>query len=255
MDHNLDLLKSGSHKQTQLFLNDLLDKEIYPTITRPTRICHNVATLIDNVFVSKNLHKFFESAILIEDISDHLPLLILLKQTKLICNKPIEFKTRKLNANNINLIKYKLYQVDWTKHLSSNSCSKNFDFFTAKVNEIMDSVSPLVKIRISAKRKYQEPWMTRGLEKSGLKKLCLYKETLKASATHKDLTLYKDYRNVYNRTKRKAKTEYYQNKAAEYISDSKKLWGILNQVIGKSKNKGSIIPYITVDGLKIHSAD
>ena len=105
MDHNLDLLKSGSHKQTQLFLNDLLDKEIYPTITRPTRICHNVATLIDNVFVSKNLHKFFESAILIEDISDHLPLLILLKQTKLICNKPIEFETRKLNAKNINLIK------------------------------------------------------------------------------------------------------------------------------------------------------
>ena len=29
----------------------------------------------------------------------------------------------------------------------------------------------------------------------------------------------------------------------------------MNQVIGKSKNKGSIIPYITVDGLKIHSAN
>ena len=134
MDHNLDLLKSGSHKQTQLFLNDLLDKEIYPTITHPTRICHNAATLIDNVFVSKNLHKFFESAILVEDISDHLPLLILLKQTKLICNKPIEFKTRKLNAKNIKLIKYKLYQVDCTKHLSSNSCSENFDFFATKIN-------------------------------------------------------------------------------------------------------------------------
>ena len=65
----------------------------------------------------------------------------------------------------------------------------------------MDSVSPLVKIRISAKRKYQEPWMMRGLEKSGLKKLCLYKETLKAFATCKDITLYKDYRNVYNKTK------------------------------------------------------
>ena len=154
MDHNLDLLKGGSHKQTQLFLNDLLDKEIYPTITLPTRISHNAATLIDNVFVSKNLHKFFESSILIEDISDHLPLLILLKQTKLICNKPIEFKTRKLNAKNIKLIKYKLHQVDWTKHLSSNSCSENFDLFIAKVNEIMDNVSPLIKIRISTKHKY-----------------------------------------------------------------------------------------------------
>ena len=31
------------------------------------------------------------------------------------------------------------------------------------------------------------------------------------------------------------------------------MWGVLNQVIGKTKNKGSIIPFITVDGLKIHS--
>ena len=65
----------------------------------------------------------------------------------------------------------------------------------------MDSVSPLIKIRISAKHRYREPWMMTGLEKSGLKKLCLYKETLKASATHKDITLYKDYQNVYNKTK------------------------------------------------------
>ena len=171
----------------------------------------SAATLIDNVFVSKNLHKFFESAILIEDMSDHLQLLILLKQTKLICNKRIEFETRKLNVKNINLIKYESYQVDWTKHLSSNSCSENFDSFAAKVNEIMDSVSPLVKIRISAKRKYREPWMMRGLEKSGIKKLFLYKETLKASAARKDITLYKDYRNVYNKTKQKARIEYYQN--------------------------------------------
>ena len=27
MDHNLDLLKSGLHKQTQLFLSDLLEKK------------------------------------------------------------------------------------------------------------------------------------------------------------------------------------------------------------------------------------
>ena len=71
MDHNLDLLKSGIHKQTQLFLSDLLEKNIYPTITRPTRICQNTATLIDNVFVSKNLHKYFESSIILDDISDH----------------------------------------------------------------------------------------------------------------------------------------------------------------------------------------
>ena len=145
MDHNLDLLKSRIHRQTQLFLNDLLEKNIYPTITRPTRICQNAATLIDNIFVSRNLHKYFESAIILEDISDHLPLLVLLKQTKLLDNKPIEFESKKLDEKSIMLIKQKLLQVDWTRHLNATNCSENFDLFSSKLNEIMDSVSPLVK--------------------------------------------------------------------------------------------------------------
>ena len=201
MDHNLDLLKSGTHGQTQLFFTDLLEKNIYPTITRPTHICHNTATLIDNIFVSRNLHKYFESAIILDDISDHLPLLVLLKQTKLLDNKPINFESRKLNENTIMLIKQKLFQINWTRLLNATNCSENFDLFSSKLNKIMDSVSPLVKVKISAKRKYREPWMTRGLEISGRRKLCLYKETLKATATCKDITKYKEYQNMYNRTK------------------------------------------------------
>ena len=190
MDHNLDLLKSGIHRQTQLFLTDLLEKNIYPTITRPTRIWQNTATLIDNVFVSKNLHTYFESLIILDDISDHLPLLVLLKQTKLLDNKPINFESRKLNENMIMLIKHKLFQVNWTKRLNATNCSDNFDLFSTKLNEIMDSVSPLTKVKISTKRKYCEPWMTRGLEISGHHKLCLYKETLKVTAMCKVITKY-----------------------------------------------------------------
>ena len=51
MDHNLDLLKSAEHKMTQSFLNCLLDNDMLPTITRPTRITQNTTTLIDNIFV------------------------------------------------------------------------------------------------------------------------------------------------------------------------------------------------------------
>ena len=31
--------------------------------------------------------------------------------------------------------------------------------------------------------------------------------------------------------------------------NTKKLWRVINNVIGKNKNKGSIIPYITIDGI------
>ena len=38
MDHNMDLLKADVHKHTQTLIDDLIDKDILPTITRPTRI-------------------------------------------------------------------------------------------------------------------------------------------------------------------------------------------------------------------------
>ena len=54
MDHNLDLLKSSTHKHTQQFIDEMTDKNLLPMITRPTHITHSSTTPIDNIFVSKN---------------------------------------------------------------------------------------------------------------------------------------------------------------------------------------------------------
>ena len=78
-------------------MDSLLNKELFPTITRPTRITRQSATLIDNVFVSLNLHKKSDSAILINDMSDHLPTLTLLRQTKIKNTTPLIFESRNLN--------------------------------------------------------------------------------------------------------------------------------------------------------------
>ena len=78
MDHNLDFLKSNNHRITQKFIELNLDLNFLPCITRPTRITKSTATLIDNIFISQNLHGRQDSLILIEDLSDHLPSLITL---------------------------------------------------------------------------------------------------------------------------------------------------------------------------------
>ena len=143
MDHNLDLPKSRAHKPTQIFIEDLLDKNIPPTITRLTRITQNSATLIDNIFGNERLHHFFESAVIITDISGHLPTLSFLKQTKLLDRKLLEFESRNLSEAKIKTIKTKLLQVDWTNVFNSTSSNENFDKFLLKVNNIMDEISPL----------------------------------------------------------------------------------------------------------------
>ena len=56
MDHNMDLLKCGVHKATKEFLKGLVDRQIMPTITCPTRIMQTSTTMIDNIFVSGKLH-------------------------------------------------------------------------------------------------------------------------------------------------------------------------------------------------------
>ena len=115
MDHNMDLLKSHEHNRTQQFLDTLLNNDLIPTITRPTRITKTSATLIDNVFISKMLQQSFDSMILIEEISDHLPSLVLMKQTKLRNKDPLQFKSRKLTADKIKRIKddLKKKRLEW----------------------------------------------------------------------------------------------------------------------------------------------
>ena len=44
--------------------------------------------------------------------------------------------------------------------------------------------------------------------------------------------------------------DYYNEKSLQYQSNTKKLWGLINGIIGKVKHKGSIISYITVDGMR-----
>ena len=92
MDHNMNLLNGSSHAATQQFIDRVSQLDLYPTITRPTRITHQTATLIDNIFVREELHHNFESTILLEDISDHLPILTMLKQTRLLHKEPLKFE-------------------------------------------------------------------------------------------------------------------------------------------------------------------
>ena len=59
-----------------------------------------------------------------------------------------------------------------------------------------------------------------------------------------------EYRNVYNKLKSKLRRDYYRLRCEEYKKNARKLWGLINNTIKKVKHKGSIIPYITVEGLK-----
>ena len=77
----------------------------------------------------------------------------------------------------------------------------------------------------------------------------LYKETLRPNVTDDTRQKYKDYRNMYNRLKHTSMFIYYRNKVTESRTNTKKVWRVINNIIGKNKHGESIISYIIVDGI------
>ena len=130
MGHNMNLLNSVIHPPMHKFIETLSELKLYPTITRPTRITHHSATLIDNIFVTEILHRNFESTILIDDISDHLPTLAMLKPTRLMNHEPITFNSRCLNENKLKQVNHKLMRVDWISVLTGTMSDEKFNQFS-----------------------------------------------------------------------------------------------------------------------------
>ena len=187
IDQNLDLLKGQIHLPTRYFIDRIDELNLLPTITQPSRITSHSATLINNIYISQGLHQDFESSLLLTDISDHLPLITMMRQTKLADKSPLKYESRCLTEDKLNQVRNNLIQKDWVGLLNGTT-NANFDKFSQIISDELEKVAPKCVINTSAKRKYIEPWMTKGLEKASNKKLKLYKITLKPDHTEEDVT-------------------------------------------------------------------
>ena len=249
LDHNVDFLKSEQHEPSQQFIETILDNKLIPLITRPTRITKNSATLIDNILISNHLYSLQRSAVLIHDISDHLPCIAIIDNMKASRKKPVTVHNRHLNPKNILKIKEKLHSVEWKTVLPVNDANLAFDIFQRNFMEILDSVAPVKKRTISPKIYYKEKWLSKGIENSTRQVLKLYKEHL-AQKTHETECKYKTYRNLLRKIKRQAKSAYYNEQCRSLKQNSKKLWQLINDVTNRTNDKSSIIEYIKVDNIR-----
>ena len=149
-------------------------------------------------------------------MSDHLPILTMLKQTELRDSEPITFNSRCLDDKKLKHVNADLMKVDWIGVLNGTMCDEKFNQFSEKIDQILDKTAPVGEVRISAKRRFIEPWMTHRLEQSSRKKMRLYKKTLTTDCIPADQTRYKEYRNVYNKLKCKLRRDYYRLRCEEY---------------------------------------
>ena len=102
--------------------------------------------------------------ILIDYTADHLPLLLLVKQTKILDKMLLEFESRLLNESKKSAINEHLLNINWNKKLNAKDCNANFNTMCQIISDSLDAEAPMTKIKVSTKRRYVGPWMTRGIE-------------------------------------------------------------------------------------------
>ena len=251
LDHNLDFLKSTVHTLTNEFIQSNLDFGLVPTITRPTRITHSSATLIDNIIVSQSLCGHFSSDIIINDMSDHLPTVCVIDSLLKSEKEPITITSRDTRPKNLSALEKQLSQVEWNSVLNSESCSDNMEKFLGILLKVMDQCIPICTHEIKHSKVRKEPWVTPGIQRSIEKSKRLYSKAMKGLIPKE---CYKAYNVMLCKIIRRTKNAFYQSKCIEYKTHTRKLWHLINDISGKVNNKSGIIDCLKINDVREYNA-
>ena len=204
MDHNLDFLKHSIHKRTQDFIELNLDNNLIPSLTRLTRITKSSATLIDNVMISQGLMINSESRIIIDDISDHLPCVVKLKNLLHETKTSKIITSRNLTDKALKKINDSLMRTSWSAVITEN-VNDSFDKFHDLLLKTIDMHAPIVTRKLSSKSFRRTPWLSASLLRSINTQKKLYTRTLKSNASDREIMKYKKYKKILDKLKRSEK--------------------------------------------------
>ena len=225
-DFNIDLVCYDTNRDVKTFVDVLYSHSVYPTITRPTRVTINSATLIDNIFTNC-IGVQMKSGIFCTDVSDHLPVFSICEEHK---SKPrTSVMKRCFSETNVNKFQTCLQDVDWSNVLSRQDTNTAYDLFRTELENVFDKCFPLEK---SKTKKVHKPWMTKGLVNACKKKHTLYKRFV----TNRNAVTegrYKLYKNKLVGILRVAKKNYYSELLELNKGNTKETWSIIKEVINK----------------------
>ena len=253
-DFNINALDLEENLQVQDFYNELFQYGIVPLINKPTRVAKNSATLIDNILTNSLFDISLKKSIVKTSITDHFPIFeAITTSNKLNQNKTIETEKRNFNNKNKENFKQELGDFDWSILDQYNDTNSLYDLFLENFLDIYNRHFLIEKKKIKTKD-LKTPWLSKGLKKSSKRKQKLYIKYLKTK-TYEAETQYKDYKNLFEKLKRKAKQRHYSALVSKYTHDSKKTWRILKEITGKLKFNESSFPKMLKTGNNLCSSE
>ena len=111
---NVDLLKHESHQSTAAFLDSLYLYNVFPLITKPTRVTRESATLIDHVLTNNfDINSKHVQGILCTSISDHYAIFHIAGNAGITSVDDIPVVKRNFTQNNMTRFTNEMENVDW----------------------------------------------------------------------------------------------------------------------------------------------
>ena len=186
--------------------------------------------------------------ILVDDISDHMPIVVKFRNQNKSMKGLKTVKHRNLDSLALDRINQDISGEDWTLLLSNLDANDSFNLFHQKLITSIDNHAPEKTLKLGRKSLIRDPWITNGILRSLRQQKQLYKEML-LSKTDVSTFRYRSYCNCLQKRIRSNRQHYLHDKCKEYRQNGRKLWQLINRIIGKENNKHNTIESLKVDNL------
>ena len=172
--------------------------------------------------------------IVVDDISDHLPIYFAIEDSK---HEPMNVFTqpfREQKNENKNKFIVELGGLDWSdvlQYCGNGDASIAYSSFIKTYLRMYDICFPVTH-KENKSSHFRKAWMTPGLLKSCRKKNILYKKYL-CNPTADNKLKFTCYRNKFKKVKDAAITQFFSNKFRLYEKSCKKTWELINHLMNR----------------------
>ena len=124
-----------------------------------------------------------------------------------------------------------------------------------KVAKEVEHFTPVRTYSLNPKKARREPWLTPGINISLCKCKKLYCAFLDNKSDQGDESKYRAYAKLLQCLKRQVKVTYYREKCRTYKHNTRKLWGIINEISARHNDKSSLIDCLKINNVLEYNAD
>ena len=165
-DLNIDFLKSDDHKSTGALLDVLYSYNVFPLITKPTRVTEKTATLIDHIWTNNfDVDTNHIQGILCTSMTDHYAIFHIagnISHDNIV--KDLPNLRRDIGQKNIKKFIDEMKIISWQSVLDENNTHLAYSKFHEIVSSKYNACFPLKKI---SKQYYvNKPWLSWALKES-----------------------------------------------------------------------------------------